>query len=569
MITQIITTILTVTALAFAGQLSAAGDAEESKPNIIVILSDDMGISDIGCYGGEIDTPVLDGLARNGLRFSQFYNTGRCCPTRASLLTGLYPHQAGIGHMMDDKGVDGYRGELSKKAITLAEVLKPAGYSTYMSGKWHVTKDVRGRDKHNWPLQRGFDRFYGTIHGAGSFWDPNTLTRDNKLITPENDTEYQPEKGFYYTDAISDNAVRYLKENDKDKPFFLYVAYTAAHWPLHARQKDMDKYKGKYDGGYTPIREARFKRMKELGVIGDESKMSKQNGDWSKIQNKEVAIANMETYAAMIDSMDQGIGRIVAELKRQGKLDTTLIFYMQDNGGCQEDWLRGNAGERAEKPSRAAMTKDELQFDMIPKKSRDGFPMRLGPKVMPGPADTYNMYGINWANVSNTPFRMYKHFVHEGGSATPLIVHWPAFIKAKGEWRKTPGHLIDIMATCIEVSGASYPKTYKENEIKPMEGISLVPVFKGQTIERDALYWEHEKNCAIRVGKWKLVGKGLLTNNGPDIKKWELYNMEVDRSELNNLAKSHPEKVQVLHDKFVAYCKRANVLPLKGNKRRK
>ncbi|MDE0836653.1 MAG: arylsulfatase [Akkermansiaceae bacterium] len=542
------------------------------KPNIIVILSDDMGVSDIGCYGGEINTPTLDSLAANGLRFTQFYNTGRCCPTRASLLSGLYPHQAGVGHMMGDRGADGYRGEFSKHAVTIAEALKPAGYSTYMAGKWHITKDVKGKTDvalRNWPRQRGFDRFYGTIHGAGSFWDPNSLTRDDTLITPENDAEYQPKNGYYYTDAISDNAVRYIKENDKNKPFFLYVAYTAAHWPMHARETDIANYKGKYDGGYDAIRQARFKRMQEIGMIGAESKLSPTVGNWETLKNKDVALRNMETYAAMVTSMDEGIGRIVKQLNDQNILDNTLILFMQDNGGCQEDFTvnRRDDGERAATPSAGVMSKDELQFKMIPEKSRDGFPMRLGPKVMPGPADTYNMYGINWANVSNTPFRLYKHYVHEGGSSSPLIVHWPTAVKAKGEWRKTPGHLIDIMATCMDVSGADYPKTHNGNEIKPMEGKSLVPVFNGKTIDRDALYWEHEKNCAIRVGKWKLVGRGVLTNDGPDISKWELYNMDEDRSELNDLAKSNPEMVQKLHDKYMVYCKRADVIPTLGKKR--
>ncbi|MDP6631454.1 MAG: arylsulfatase [Kiritimatiellia bacterium] len=543
-----------------------------SQPNIIVILSDDMGISDIGCYGGEIDTPSLDGLAANGLRFTQFYNTGRCCPTRASLLSGLYPHQAGVGHMMGDRGVDGYRGEFSKKAVTIAEALKPAGYSTYMVGKWHLTKHVKGKteaDRQNWPRQRGFDRFYGTIHGAGSFWDPNSLTRDNTLITPENDLEYQPDNGFYYTDAISDNAVKYIEENDSNKPFFLYVAYTAAHWPLHAREEDMAKYRGKYDGGYDSIRQARFRRMQEIGLIGTESKLSPTVGNWESVENKDVALRNMETYAAMVTSMDEGIGRIVQQLKDQNILDDTLILFMQDNGGCQEDFLvrRRNDGRRASTPAEEAMSQDELQTAMVPKKSRAGFPMRLGPRVMPGPADTYNMVGLNWANVSNTPFRRYKHFVHEGGSSTPLIVHWPAAVSAKGEWRRTPGHVIDIMATCIDVSGAEFPKAHNGNEIQPMEGKSLVPVFKGQTIDRDALYWEHERNCAIRVGKWKLVGAGVLTDSGPDINKWELYDMERDRSELNDLAESNPEIRQRLHDQYMEYCKRASVLPTLSKER--
>ena len=286
------------------------------RPNIIVIMSDDMGYSDIGCYGSEISTPNLDSLAANGLRYTHFYNTGRCCPTRASLLTGLYAHQAGIGQMTNDNNLPGYQGDLSRNAVTMAEALKPAGYSTYMSGKWHVTKHIVPKlesDKYNWPLQRGFDKFYGTIIGAGSFFDPWTLTRGNKPITPDNDPEYKPRQ-YYYTDAISDNAVKYIKEHKsegKDNPFFMYVAYTAAHWPMHALEKDIAKYKGKYDAGYEPIRKARYERMKKLGVIKDWD-LSDAPQRWEDFPEDQKAweIRCMEVYAAMIDNMDQGIGRI-------------------------------------------------------------------------------------------------------------------------------------------------------------------------------------------------------------------------------------------------------------------
>lgn len=537
------------------------------RPNIIVIMSDDMGISDIGCYGSEINTPTLDSLARNGLRFTQFYNTARCCPTRASLLTGLYPHQAGVGHMMNDRGVDGYRGEVNKTSMTIAEVLKTAGYATYMTGKWHVTKTTKPKtegDKWNWPRQRGFDRFYGTIHGAGSLWDPNSLTRDNKFVTPVNDKEYQPKEPWFYTDAISDNAVKYIREHEGEKPFFMYVAYTAAHWPMHAPEKDVAKYKGKYDVGFEPIRKARYEKMKKLGIIKDDVALSPAAAKWEDVKDKAWDARNMEVYAAMIDNMDQGIGKIVGELKAQKKLENTLILFLQDNGGCAEGLGRRGVGKpRADKPTLAPMGKDELQMDMIPKQTRDGYPVRLGQGVMAGGADTYIAYGLGWANVSNTPFREYKHWVHEGGISTPLIVHWPAKVKDGGQLRRTPSHLIDIMATCVDVAGAKYPTTWAGKTITQLEGKSLVPVFEDKALGERVIYWEHEKNCAIRDGKWKLVGKNVLTMQGVNMNKWELYNIDEDRSELVNLAEKHPERVKRMSEQFLAYCKRTKVLPFK------
>lgn len=538
---------------------SLAKAAERSdRPNIVLIMSDDMGYSDIGCYGSQIETPTLDRLAKNGLRFTHFYNTARCCPTRASLLTGLYPHQAGVGWMMRDNGLDGYRGNLNKNCMTIAEVLKTAGYKTYMAGKWHVTRHVApDGPKFNWPLQRGFDRFYGTIHGAGSFFDPNTLTRGNKMISPYADPQYKPDH-FYYTDAISDHAVRYINEHPAENPFFLYVAYTAAHWPMHALDRDIKKYQGKYDAGYQAIRKKRFERMKKLGVIKPDAKLSPPAGNWSNVENREWESRCMEVYAAMIDRMDHGISRIVAALEANSQLENTLIFFLQDNGGCAEGLGRNARGKWTSRPKAAPlqqMAADVLQPDMIPKQTRDGYPVVMGPGILPGPADTYIAYGRAWANVSNTPFREYKHWVHEGGISTPLIVHWPQQIKRADQFEHQAGHLIDIMATCVDVSGATYPNNYQGHDIKPLEGRSLVPAFAGKKIEREALYWEHEGNRAVRVGRWKLVAKGV---NGP----WELYDIESDRSELNNLAGQQPDRVAELSKLWQAYAQRANVLPL-------
>ena len=535
------------------------------RPNIIVILSDDMGYSDLGCYGGEIETPTLDRLAANGLRYTRFYNTSRCCPTRASLLTGLYAHQAGIGEMTSDGRQPGYRGDLSRNAVTIAEALKPAGYRTYMAGKWHVTKQLHpDGEKSNWPLQRGFDRFYGTIIGAGSFYDPWTLTRGNQAITPDNDPEYQPEQ-YYYTDAISDQAVRYIHEHVRDHidaPFFMYVAYTAAHWPMHALERDIAKYKGRYDAGYEVIRRARYEKMKQLGVIKD-WQLSEASQSWKSLDEATRAwdIRCMEVYAAMVDAMDQGIGRIVKALEATGNMDNTLILYMQDNGGCAEAYGRG-VPKRPPPGDIVPMGVDELQTAMVPQRTRDGRPVRSGPGVMPGPADTYVAYGRNWANVSNTPFREYKSFNHEGGIATPLIAHWPKGIKARNELRHEPGHLIDIMATCVELSGAQYPTRHADHDILPMEGRGLSGGFAGDRDGERTLIFEHYGKAALHKGPWKLVRKG-------EGQRWELYAIEKDRTELNDLSKQYPEIVRELGDLWEKEAQRTFVYPKpKGKKPR-
>lgn len=540
---------------ASVGALEAAPPA--TRPNIIVILSDDMGFSDIGCYGGEIRTPALDSLAAGGLRFTQFYNTARCCPTRASLLTGLYPHQAGIGHMMDDRGLPGYTGNLNASSRTIAELLQPVGYRSYAVGKWHLTRHTEADGpKHNWPLQRGFAGFYGTIHGAGSFYDPSSLVRDNQMISPYADAAYQPQT-YYYTDAITDHAVGFVRQHTQkhaQQPFFLYVAYTAAHWPMHALPEDIDRYRGRYDQGYQPVREARFRRAAELGLIDPAQPMAPGFGDWNTMPNRAWESACMEVYAAMVDRMDQGIGRLMHELQQTGQAEQTLVFYLQDNGGCAETVGRtGNRQHpdipRPAQPTLPVMKPEEFAAGgSTPAQTRDGFPVRMGKHVMPGPADTYVAYGRAWATVSNTPFREYKHWVHEGGISTPLIVHWPAGIAARGELRHTPGHLIDIAATCCDVAGASVPA-----DATPLEGLSLLPVFAGQPLQREAIYWEHEGNRAVRAGRWKLVAK----HDQP----WELYDVDTDRVESRNLAAAEPDKVRELSAMYDRWAARASVAP--------
>ena len=537
--------------------LGLAAQAAE-RPNIMIILSDDMGFSDLGCYGGEIHTPNLDRLASEGARFTQFYNCARCCPSRACLLSGLYPHQAGVGHMTEDHHLEGYEGELNSHCVTIAQVLAPAGYSTYLAGKWHVTRNTApGKPDYDWPIQRGFQHCYSTLIGAGSFFDPGRLVRDNTFISAFNDPQYKPKGTYYYTDAIADNVCQYIDEHcksDRDKPFFMYVAFTAAHWPMQAPDEEIAKYHGKYDGGYEPIRRARFERLKQMGMIDPNWELSPQAEDWDRVRDKKWEARCMEVYAAMIDRMDQGIGRIVDTLSRNGKLDNTLVLFMEDNGGNYEPMGRNGRGQRQAQPSLPKLPPDYIQPDMIPKQTRDGWPVLQGPGVLPGPADTYIAYGRGWGNVSNTPFREYKHFVHEGGISTPLVAHWPAHIKQHGELIKQPAHLIDLMATCVDLCGAQYPKTHDGNEITPMQGRSLAAAFDGKTIERDAIYWEHEGNRAIRQGKWKLVAK---YPSG----KWELYDMEADRTEMHDLSTQHPQEAQQLQKKWEAWADRTHVLP--------
>jgi arylsulfatase A-like enzyme len=537
--------------------LSAASMAAP-RPNIILIMSDDMGFSDIGCYGSEINTPNLDKLASKGLRFTQFYNTSRCCPSRASLLTGLYAHQAGIGHMTQSHQLEGYEGDLNNHCITIAQALRPAGYATFATGKWHVTKFTRpGSSNLNWPIQRGFDHYYGTLTGAGSFYDPFGLVNDNTHISPYADPDYKPQQ-YYYTDAISDHACRYIAQHfqqNPQQPMFMYVAYTAAHWPMQALEKDIAKYKGKYDGGYEPTRLARFERLKQMGLIDPKWDLTPQEGDWSKVQNKAWEARCMEVYAAMIDNMDQGIGRIVETLKQTGHYDDTLLLFLQDNGGNLEEVGRKGNTPRADHPTLPPMDPSEIQTTQVPRQSRDGWPVIQGQGLMPGGPDTFVAYGKSWGNVSNTPFREYKHFVHEGGISTPLIAHWPAGIHRAGQLEPQPGHIIDLMATCLYLSGAQYPKEFNGQTLYPVEGRSLAPAFEGKPIAREEpIFWEHEGNRAMRLGKWKLVAKFPAG-------RWELYDMDADRTEMHDLAKELPDRLNEMKGRWEAWAKRTKALP--------
>ncbi len=502
-----------------------------THPNILLILNDDMGFSDLGCYGGEIRTPNLDRLAANGLRFTQFYNTARCCPSRASLLTGLHPHQADVGHMVGDDGIDGYRGNLSRNAVTIAEALRPAGYRCAMSGKWHVAHSLT--EAGNWPNDRGFDDYYGILNGAGPYFDPVYLKRNGAPETVE-------DGAYYVTDAFSDEAVRQIEEHGArhpDRPFFQYLAYTAPHWPLQAWPEDIARYAGRYDAGWDVLRKDRLARLIRMGILDKDCGLTDRDPTqppWEQAEHKAWQARRMEVYAAQIDRMDQGIGRVIAAIEKLGQLDNTLILFLADNGGCAEEMTTGSDWGQ---------------------KTRDGGPVRVGndPSVMPGAEDTWQSYGVPWANVSNTPFREYKHWVHEGGIATPLIAHWPAGLAARGQLRRTPAQLPDIMATCLDVAGVDYPAAYNGHVIQPLEGCSLRPCFDREVPVGETLYWEHEGNAAVRRGRWKLVRKHPGS--------WELYDLASDRSEIHDRAARHPDVVRDLASRYAVWADRCHVLP--------
>lgn len=415
---------------------SAAEKPSASRPNIILILVDDMGFSDLGCYGSEIPTPNLDALAAGGLRFTQFYNAGRCCPTRASLLTGLYPHQAGVGGMTNDKGTPGYRGFLNDRCVTLAEVLKPAGYFTAHTGKWHVGHG----DDARLPLQRGFDRFYGVPEGGGFYFTPKA----GRTVRLGNEVVHDPGKptpdGWYSTDAWTDYGLRFIDEALAAKqPFFLYLAHNAPHFPLQAAPEDIAKFRGKYKAGWDRLREERHARQKELGVVAPSWPLTPRDATIAAWESLDAAKQDeldlrMAIYAAVMDRLDRAIGTLVAGLKERGVLDNTLILFLSDNGASDEGGLYGKNGPGE-----------------------------------PGSAESDVFLGRAWANACDTPFRLYKKNSHEGGIATPLIAHWPAGIAVRGEWRTQPGHVVDIMATCVDLAGATYPREHKDRAIHPME----------------------------------------------------------------------------------------------------
>lgn len=507
-----------ISALFCSASLTVAAAAP--KPNIIVVLVDDMGWSDLGCYGGEIPTPNLDSLAKNGLRFTQFYNTGRCCPTRAALLTGLYPHQAGVGHMNEDNNLPGYQGRLNDRCVTMAEVLRGAGYLTAMTGKWHV-----GQNQGVTPWGRGFERTLTS--GAGGFYYAES-ERAKLFLNGEaiaNDDARLP-KDWYSTDLWTEFGLKFIDEaRAQKKPFFLYLAHNAPHFPLQAPANEIAKFRHSiYTNGWDKLREARYVRQKQMGLIDAAWPLSARPDSvraWADIPaaRKDHFDQLMSIYAACVAHMDQQIGVLVDALKKRGELDNTLILFMSDNGGNAES----GPGGRLE-------------------------------GAQPGAAGSTVFCGQSWATLQNTPFRRYKHFNHEGGIATPLIVHWPDGFKARNEFRSEPGHVVDIMATVAEVGGATYPKEFNGHTITPLEGKSLVPAFAGKPIRRDAIFWEHEGNAAVREGDWKLVRKG---GDGA----WELYNLKTDRTELQNLAAAQPTRVKEMQAKWEAWAQRAQVVP--------
>lgn len=497
---------------------AAAAFGEQSsrtaqKPNIIVMMADDLGYSDLGCYGSEIATPNLDRLANSGVRFTQFCNTARCCPSRASLLTGLYSHQAGIGHMVQDYHQPGYRGYLNDSCRTMAEVLQPTNYHRLMVGKWHV-----GEQRPHWPLDRGFEHYFGLITGADNYWKPV------RQMALENEPWKPSDPNFYMTDAFGNHATKFISEyGGKTDPFFLYVGFTAPHWPLHAWPDDIAKYRGKYLKGWDELREQRHAKQLQLGIVQKKWGLTPRDSDvpaWSTIDQKarDEWDLRMSVYAAQVDRLDQNIGKILNAVEKTGQQDNTLILFLADNGGCAEENIKGET------------------------------------PALPGPAESFTSYRRPWANASNTPFRLYKHWVHEGGIAAPLIAHWPAAIKNPGRLDHQPAHIIDISASVYDAAGASYPKEANGKAIHPLEGKSVIPALRGQKRPlHDAIYWEHEGNRAVRQGDWKLVSRFPH--------QWELYNLAEDRTELHNLAPQDPKRVQAMKAKYQAWADRSNVLP--------
>jgi arylsulfatase len=501
---------------ATAGSATASSASAEStraeRPNIVVILVDDMGYSDIGSFGGEIPTPNIDALAKTGLRYTQFYNAARCSPTRASLLTGLYPHQAGVGHLESVviPGSTGSQGKLANRAVTLAEVAGSAGYYTAISGKWHI-----GASLGVGPWQRGFKRSMVTAITPVYFPDQQQGGDAKMLIdgrpVPLNSPELS--NGYWYSsDLYTDWGIKFIEEaRSEKKPFLLYLSFTAPHFPIMAPQETVAKFKGKYLEGWDKLRAARFARQKELGIFPRDTQLSVRPDDlydWNKLSQseKERYDSMMAVYAASISRVDTAVGRLVAQLKADGTYDNTLILFMSDNGG------NGEAGP-------------------------DGR-FHGGP---PGGPKSIVWTGANWAMLQNTPYAKYKHYTEEGGIATPLIAHWPRGIAAarNGTMIRQPGHLVDVMPTVVQVTGAKYPQSYNGNRIVPMSGASLVPTFSGKSIQRRApLFWEHEGNRAIRDGRWKLVAQFD--------QPWRLYDLIADPTERNDLASAQPARVAAM-----------------------
>ena len=510
--------------------------AAADRPHIVLIMVDDMGFSDLGCYGGEIHTPNIDALAHGGVKFSNFYNASRCCPTRASLMTGRYPHQTGIGHMTNppsprqrqhDAGPEfpAYRGSLNQESKTIAERLKPGQYNTFMAGKWHLGMS----DPAMWPLQRGFDRYYGCLSGATRYFDPvepRHMTRDNEYKVDAVTTTNRP---FYTTDAFTDNAISFIRDSREhaDQPFFLYLAYTAPHWPHQAHEQDIDRYRSTYEVGYDVIRQHRHEQQKRSGLIDADGVLSPRPDNvpaWGSLKpekQKELAL-RMAVYAAMIDRVDQNIGKLIAALKEQHLFDNTLILFLSDNGACAEGPPLG----------RGAIEPPEQRNQQ-----------------------SGNNYGAAWAHVSSTPFRLYKHFTHEGGAATPLIMHWPLGIKSQNVWYRDAGQVIDIVPTLLEVAEV-------DSDGDKLPGVSLTPAFRDEPITRiRPMFSEHEDNAFVIDHPWKLVGRGVAPPRGVATSRWELYDLDRDRTELDDLSRRYPARVGRMSAQWLEWAHSVGVYP--------
>lgn len=478
----------------------------DDRPDVLLIIADDIGYSDIGCFGGEVRTPHLDRLASKGLRFSNFYSENMCNVSRACLLTSVY-HKASLKS-----------GALHPRCVTLPASLRAAGYQTLMSGKWHLA----GTQNRFFPSDAGFDRFYGILGGAASFFAPATLTRDRQNI----EHEYREDPDYYFTDAITENARQFVTAADTDRPLFLYLAYTAAHWPLHARENDIAAYRGRYASGWDQLRVERLRRMKQLGVVDAHTKLSPRHPDvpaWEDAPEQAWQQRRMEVYAAQITAMDRGIGQVLETLETTRGLENTLVIFVIDNGGCHVEYTTDRKGP------------------YLPEKTRDGRPVKPGniPGLLPGGEDTYQSYGYGWANASNTPFRLFKQFDHEGGIHTPMIVSWPAVIEQQGHVVKHVAHLIDLMPTILQAAETAPLTSTPAGPPLASDGLSLLPLFHGQTAPvHESLFFQHNMGAAIRHGRWKLV----RTRNAA----WELYDLVSDPNELENLAPQHPERVERL-----------------------
>ncbi|MGB8166389.1 MAG: arylsulfatase [Chthoniobacteraceae bacterium] len=500
--------------------------AATERPNIIVILADDMGFSDIGCFGGEVPTPRLDALAANGVRFTQFYNTPRCSPTRAALITGLYSQQAGMGWL--DNKVEpqsrSFHGKLLPRCVTIAEVLRDAGYFTAMCGKWHL-----GQQNGTPPWERGFMRSlnsrFGEVYFPKEDSKPGT---ENLYLNGREIPKDSPELGhdWYSTDLFVNWGLKFIDEaRAEKKPFFLYLPQGAVHFPLRAPEEVIAKYRGKFSKGWDQLREERHARQIKMGLVDPQWTLAPrppESPSWESRtpEQRERFDQIMAAYAAMIECLDRSTGTLVDGLKERGLLDNTLVIFLSDNGGNAEGGPPG---------------------------------ITRGPGPIGSP-QSFVQLGMNWATLANTPFQRYKHFTHEGGISSPFIAHWPAGIPAarRGALEKQPGHLVDIMATAVDLAGAKYPARFNDHDILPMEGVSLRPAFAGQPLQRtQPIFWEHEGNKAVRDGQWKLVQKW----KGP----WELFDMTADRTEQHNVLADHPEIASRLEAAWIGWAQRAFV----------